>query len=142
MKTNHQMNYYDYAKTLSAEGNMTALMVGGDKDPLSQLLVESFTAKLANRNLRDDIDFTNYEITFNNPLPEGSEIGNITHNGYTIYDLKNAIWEKSELDDRIYKTHVEGGIKNYEEGNYEAVVSIVYNEQTILLPPVVITVIY
>ena len=29
MKTNHQMNYYDYAKTLSAEGNMTALIGGG-----------------------------------------------------------------------------------------------------------------
>jgi len=29
MKTNHQMNYYDYAKTLSAEGVMTALIGGG-----------------------------------------------------------------------------------------------------------------
>lgn len=29
MSTNHQMNYYDYAKTLSAEGNMTALIGGG-----------------------------------------------------------------------------------------------------------------
>lgn len=29
MNTNHQMNYYDYAKTLSAEGNMTALIGGG-----------------------------------------------------------------------------------------------------------------
>ena len=29
MNTNHQMNYYDYAKTLSAEGVMTALIGGG-----------------------------------------------------------------------------------------------------------------
>ncbi len=29
MSTNHQMNYYDYGKTLSAEGVMTALIGGG-----------------------------------------------------------------------------------------------------------------
>lgn len=29
MSTNHQMNYYDYTKTLSAEGVMTALIGGG-----------------------------------------------------------------------------------------------------------------
>lgn len=29
MTTNNQMKYYDYAKTLSAEGVMTALIGGG-----------------------------------------------------------------------------------------------------------------
>lgn len=86
MNTNHQMNYYDYAKTLSAEGVMTALIGGGAGPEPQPELPNSATMTYYETG-------STYEITviLDAELSEGYELGMLTgeDSGGTKYDLCN-----------------------------------------------------
>jgi len=85
MSTNHQMNYYDYGKTLNAEGVMTALIGGGVNPDPHEYVDLGLSVKWATCN-----------IGANTPEEAGLYFAWGETNGYTAEQVgadKYFIWE-------------------------------------------------
>ena len=93
MSTNHQMNYYDYAKTLSAEGVMTAL-IGRGAGP------EPEQHEYVDLGLPSGTLWATCDIGANSPEEAGLYFAWGETSGYTAEQVgtdKNFTWEDYQL---------------------------------------------